>query len=194
MNISNISHLKMYTQNPISWGWRSHEISHSNPNIWLGISWVITPEFDEINIIITIYYGYRFYEILHLNQNILWSQILWYITPELQYLMVAYPTPRIQLSVLRSSVRPHFWDASYIVILIGHTSWAAEGRKGRSQACAKGHKQDVGAWRAPKLLVSFIKQEPQCIMIVDFVRYNTRSTISHGYRFREIFCLFVGRW
>ena len=36
---------------------------------------------------------------------------------------------------------------------VGHTAWAAEGREGWSQAGPKGHKLEVGARRAPKLLV-----------------------------------------
>ena len=36
---------------------------------------------------------------------------------------------------------------------VGHTAWAPEGRKGRSQAGPKGRKLDVGAQRAPRILV-----------------------------------------
>ena len=36
---------------------------------------------------------------------------------------------------------------------MGHTAWAPEGREGRSQAGPKGRKLEVGARRAPKLLV-----------------------------------------
>ena len=73
------------------------------------------------------------------------------------------PTPRIQLSV-RSSVRPHFWHASYIVNTCVqcyhyHTAWAPEGREGRSQAGRKGHKLEVGARRTPKLLVRNIFEQ-----------------------------------
>ena len=36
---------------------------------------------------------------------------------------------------------------------MGHTAWAPEGREGRSQRGPKGRKLEVGARRAPKLLV-----------------------------------------
>ena len=36
---------------------------------------------------------------------------------------------------------------------MGHTAWAPVGREGRSQAGPKGHRLEVGARRAPKLLV-----------------------------------------
>ena len=36
---------------------------------------------------------------------------------------------------------------------VGHTAWVPEGREGRSQAGPKGRKLEVGAQRAPKLLV-----------------------------------------
>ena len=39
---------------------------------------------------------------------------------------------------------------------MGHTAWAPEGREGRSQAGPKGRKLEVGAWRAPRLLVVYI--------------------------------------
>ena len=37
---------------------------------------------------------------------------------------------------------------------VGHTAWAPVGREGRSQAGPKGRKLEVGARRAPRLLVS----------------------------------------
>ena len=36
---------------------------------------------------------------------------------------------------------------------MGHTVWALEGREGRSQAGPKGRQLEVGAQRAPRLLV-----------------------------------------
>ena len=39
------------------------------------------------------------------------------------------------------------------VRFLGHTAWAPEGRNGRSQGGPKGRKLEVGARRAPKLLV-----------------------------------------
>ena len=36
---------------------------------------------------------------------------------------------------------------------VGHTAWAPDGREGRSQAGPKGCQQEVGAQRAPRLLV-----------------------------------------
>ena len=38
-------------------------------------------------------------------------------------------------------------------ICVGHTAWVPEGCEGRSQAGPKGRKLEVGAQRAPKLLV-----------------------------------------
>ena len=66
-----------------------------------------------------------------------WNRSNWYSTWVIVKLMydydILYPTPRIQLSV-RSFVCPNFLHASYIVILMGHTTWAPNGREGRSQA------------------------------------------------------------
>ena len=36
---------------------------------------------------------------------------------------------------------------------VGHMAWAPEGREGQSQAGPKGRKLEVGARRAPRLLV-----------------------------------------
>ena len=44
-------------------------------------------------------------------------------------------------------------------ICMGHTAWVPEGREGRSQAGPKGRKLEVGAQRAPKLLVTIIKSK-----------------------------------
>ena len=41
-----------------------------------------------------------------------------------------------------------------------HTAWAPEGREGQSQAGPKGHKLEVGARRAPKLLVCSYEHMP----------------------------------
>ena len=41
---------------------------------------------------------------------------------------------------------------------VGHTAWAPEGRKARSLAGPKGPKLEVGAQRAPKLLVCYISE------------------------------------
>ena len=42
---------------------------------------------------------------------------------------------------------------------LGHTAWAPEGREGRSQAGPKGRKLEVGAQRAPRLLVFKLKKK-----------------------------------
>ena len=38
---------------------------------------------------------------------------------------------------------------------MGHTAWAPDGREGRSQAGPKGRQLEVGARRAPRLLVIY---------------------------------------
>ena len=47
-------------------------------------------------------------------------------------------------------------------ICVGHTAWAPEGREGRSQGGPKGHTLEVGARRAPKLLVFYIYYKQAC--------------------------------
>ena len=49
---------------------------------------------------------------------------------------------------------------------VGHTAWAPEGREGRSQGGPKGHRLEVGARRAPKLLVSNILHKCLQILLV----------------------------
>ena len=48
------------------------------------------------------------------------------------------------------------WPHRYV----GHTAWAPEGREGRSQRGPKGLKLEVGAQRAPKLLVLIYSLPP----------------------------------
>ena len=71
--------------------------------------------------------------------------------------LVIYPTPRNALFV-RWSVM--FFTPSNDTIqwphcYVRHTAWEPEGREGRSQGGPKGRKVEVGAQRAPKLLVMY---------------------------------------
>ena len=51
------------------------------------------------------------------------------------------------------------WYYQHLHWCVGHTAWAPVGREGRSQAGPKGHWLEVGARRAPKLLVNLIKKQ-----------------------------------
>ena len=58
------------------------------------------------------------------------------------------------------------WPHRYM----GHTAWAPEGREGRSQRGPKGRKLEVGARRAPKLLVvDIVVDVVDIVNIVDVV-------------------------
>ena len=68
---------------------------------------------------------------------------------------------------------------------VGHTAWAPEGREGRSQAGPKGHQLEVGARRAPKLLVytySVIHYQPFSGSLGDGTRVKcvVASAIRHA--------------
>ena len=51
---------------------------------------------------------------------------------------------------------------------MGHTASAPEGREGRSQRSPEGRKLEVGARRAPKLLVHDISQDSDDDFLGDF--------------------------
>ena len=75
---------------------------------------------------------------------------------------------------------------------MGHTARAAEGREGRSRAGPKGHQLEVGARRAPKLLVIYMVLSISIFDIfkivlidIDIFKSVDISTINISYRYIE---------
>ena len=64
------------------------------------------------------------------------------------------------------------------VLCVGHTAWAPEGRKGWSQGGLKGRQLEVGARRAPRLLVCDIGHLASMFAPAPSPRPRTRGTFS----------------
>ena len=63
----------------------------------------------------------------------------------------------------------------YIIICVGHTARAPEGREGRYQAGLKGRSLEVGARRAPRLLVNNNDSAPKDVDVLSCVLSNVLS-------------------
>ena len=63
-----------------------------------------------------------------------------------------HPCAMHSYAIHRCAIHPCAMRLCAMQRCVGHTAWAPEGRKGRSQGGPKGHRLEVGARRAPKLL------------------------------------------